>query len=100
MGLRAGKRITLGNGSQITPRAALGWRHAYGDTKPDADLTFIEGGGSFTTQGVPIAKDSALVEAGLDYQISPTGKLGIGYSGQLSHDNRDHAMTLSFTLGF
>uniref|UniRef100_UPI002D798BF9 autotransporter family protein n=1 Tax=Pseudomonas chlororaphis TaxID=587753 RepID=UPI002D798BF9 len=100
VGLRAGKRITLGNGSQITPRAALGWRHAYGDTKPDADLTFIEGGGSFTTQGVPIAKDSALVEAGLDYQISPTGKLGIGYSGQLSHDNRDHAMTLSFTLGF
>lgn len=43
VGLRAGKRITLGNGSQITPRAALGWRHAYGDTKPDADLTFIEG---------------------------------------------------------
>lgn len=93
VGLRAGKRITLGNGSQITPRAALGWRHAYGDTKPDADLTFIEGGGSFTTQGVPIAKDSALVEVGLDYQISPAGKLGIGYSGQLSHDNRDHAMT-------
>ncbi|CAI8940665.1 fibronectin-binding autotransporter adhesin [Pseudomonas sp. IT-P176] len=100
VGLRAGKRITLGNGSQITPRAALGWRHAYGDTQPEADLTFIDGGMPFTIQGVPIAEDSALVEAGLDYQFSSAGKLGIGYSGQLSHDNKDQAMTISFTLGF
>jgi outer membrane autotransporter protein len=49
---------------------------------------------------VPIAKDSAIVEAGVDFQISPTGKLGIGYSGQLSNDNNDHAMTVSFSLGF
>lgn len=100
VGLRAGKRITLGNGQQLTPRLAVGWRHAYGDTKPDADLSFIDGGTAFTTQGVPIAKDSALLEAGVDYQISPAGKLGIGYSGQLSKETKDHAMTLSLTLGF
>ncbi len=74
--------------------------HAFSNTKPDADLTFIDGGASFSTQGVPIAKDSAIVEAGVDFQISPTGKLGIGYSGQLSNDNNDHAMTVSFSLGF
>jgi hypothetical protein len=60
---------------------------ALSDIKPDADLTFIEGSASFSTQGV-------------DFQISPTGKLGIGYSGQLSNDNNDHAMTVSFSLGF
>lgn len=100
VGLRAGKRITLSNGQQLTPRLGLGWRHAYGDTKPDADLSFIDGGTSFTTQGVPIAKDSALVEAGLDYQVTPAGKLGIGYSGQLSGQTKDHAMTLNFSLDF
>ncbi|MBK5516855.1 autotransporter domain-containing protein [Pseudomonas sp. TH10] len=100
LGVRAGKVITLANGGQFTPRAAIGWRHAFGDTKPDADLTFIDGGASFHTQGVPIAKDSALVEAGVDFQISPTGKLGVGYSGQLSKDSNDHAMTISFSLGF
>ncbi|PKA68272.1 outer membrane autotransporter protein [Pseudomonas baetica] len=100
LGLRAGKVITLANGGQFTPRAAIGWRHAFGDTKPDADLTFIDGGASFSTQGVPIAKDSAIVEAGVDFQISPTGKLGVGYSGQLSNDSNDHAMTISFSLGF
>jgi outer membrane autotransporter protein len=100
LGLRAGKVITLANGGQFTPRAAIGWRHAFGDTKPDADLSFIDGGASFSTQGVPIAKDSALLEAGVDFQISPTGKLGLGYSGQVSGKNEDHAMTISFSLGF
>ena len=100
LGVRAGKRITLANGGQFTPRAAIGWRHAFGDTEPDADLTFINGGASFSTQGVPIAEDSALLEAGVDFQISPTGKLGIGYSGQVSSNNEDHAMTISFSLGF
>jgi len=100
VGLRAGKRITLANGGQFTPRAAIGWRHAFGDTKPDADLTFIDGGASFTTQGVPIARDSAVLEAGVDFQVSEAGKLGIGYSGQVSKESRDHAITISFSMGF
>ncbi|MFK7461807.1 autotransporter domain-containing protein, partial [Pseudomonas sp. Env-10] len=100
LGVRIGQTITLGNGSKITPRGSIGWRHAFGDTKPDADLSFINGGGSFSTQGVPIAKDSAVVEAGLDYQISQNGRLGLGYSGQLSRNDKDHAVTVSFSLGF
>ncbi|KAA6176805.1 transporter [Pseudomonas marginalis] len=100
LGVRLGKTISLGNGSSITPRGSIGWRHALGDSKPDADLSFINGGASFSTQGVPIAKDSAVVEAGVDYQISPNGKLGLGYSGQLSRNDKDHAMTISFSLGF
>lgn len=100
LGVRIGQTITLGNGSKITPRGSLGWRHAFSDTKPDADLSFINGGASFSTQGVPIAKDSAVVEAGVDYQISQNGKLGLGYSGQLSRNDKDHAMTISFSLGF
>nr|WP_256593072.1 autotransporter-associated beta strand repeat-containing protein [Pseudomonas sp. 2822-15] len=100
LGVRLGQTITLGNGSKITPRGSIGWRHAFGDTQPDADLSFINGGASFSTQGVPIAKDSAVVEAGLDYQISQNGKLGLGYSGQLSRNDKDHAMTISFSLGF
>ncbi len=100
LGVRIGQTITLGNGSKITPRGSIGWRHAFGDTQPDADLSFVNGGASFSTQGVPIAKDSAVVEAGLDYQISQNGKLGLGYSGQLSRNDKDHAMTISFSLGF
>jgi autotransporter-associated beta strand protein len=100
VGVRAGKRIALGKDAEITPRGSIGWRHAYGDTQPDADLTFINGGASFSTQGVPIARDAAVVEAGMDFQVGEDSKLGIGYSGQLSKENKDHAMTISFSMGF
>ncbi|MCU1734576.1 MULTISPECIES: autotransporter outer membrane beta-barrel domain-containing protein, partial [unclassified Pseudomonas] len=100
VGLRAGKQFTLGNGTTLTPRGSLGWRHAFGDTTPDADLRFVDGGAAFSTQGVPIAKDAAVVEAGLDVSVGAAGKLGVGYSGQLSSDSRDHAVTVSFSMGF
>ncbi|MBV6288935.1 autotransporter domain-containing protein [Pseudomonas aegrilactucae] len=100
VGLRMGKAIALDNGTTVTPRGSLGWRHAFGDTTPDADLRFIDGGAGFSTQGVPIAKDAAVVEAGFDVSVGKAGKLGLGYSGQLSSDSRDHAVTASFSLGF
>lgn len=100
VGLRVGKALTLGNGTTVTPRGSLGWRHAFGDTTPDADLRFIDGGAGFSTQGVPIAKDAAVVEAGFDVNVGQAGKLGLGYSGQLSSENRDHAIMASFSLGF
>ncbi|QLF94660.1 autotransporter-associated beta strand repeat-containing protein [Pseudomonas sp. ABC1] len=100
VGLRAGKAFTLDNGTTLTPRGSLGWRHALGDTRPDADLRFIEGGAAFSSQGVVIARNAAVVEAGLDVGIGEHGKLGIGYNGQLSSDSRDHGISVSFSLGF
>jgi len=52
------------------------------------------------TRMLPIARDSAVLEAGVDFQVSEAGKLGIGYSGQVSKESRDHAMTISFSMGF
>ncbi len=100
VGLRAGKQFVLDNGTTVTPRGSVGWRHAFGDTKPDADLRFVDGGAAFSTQGVPLAKDAAVIEAGLDVSVGAAGKLGVGYSGQLASDNRDHAVTVSFSMGF
>ncbi len=100
VGLRAGKRFVLDNGTSITPRGSLGWRHAFGDTTPDADLRFVDGGAAFSSQGVPLAKDAAVLEAGLDISVGAAGKLGIGYSGQLASEQRDHALTVSFSMGF
>ena len=100
VGLRVGKSFTLDNGATLTPRGSIGWRHAFGDTKPDADLRFVEGGAGFSNSGVPIAKDAAVVEAGVDLSIGEKGKLGLGYSGQLASESRDNAVTVSFSLEF
>jgi uncharacterized protein with beta-barrel porin domain len=44
----------------------------------------------FTVAGLPIARDTALLEGGLDLQISPQARLGLSYSSQIgSHVRRD-----------
>jgi uncharacterized protein with beta-barrel porin domain len=47
------------------PRGTLQWQHAFGDVTPVTGLAFQGTGRSFTTAGIPIARDAALVEAGL-----------------------------------
>lgn len=49
-------------------RAGIGvsWRHAFGDTTPLATHVFA-GSDAFTVAGVPIARDAAVIEAGLDF---------------------------------
>jgi hypothetical protein len=57
------------------PRGTLGWRHALGDVTPTSTLAFA-GGHAFTIAGVPIARDAAIVEAGLDLKMTANGTLG------------------------
>jgi len=100
VGLRAGKLFELDNGTQLVPSGSLGWRHALGKTDSETSMSFIEGGGAFKTRGVPIARDSAVVEAGLDLQLNKATRIGFGYSGQLSSQAKEHAVTLNFNMNF
>ena len=71
-------------------RGGLAWRHAFGDVHPKTTLAFA-GSSAFTIAGLPIARDAALVEAGLDVAISRSATLGLAYTGQLAQDTQDHA---------
>jgi len=42
--------------------------------------------------GVPLAQDSLLLEAGLDFNISAAATLGVSYSGQFASDVTDNAV--------
>ena len=41
-------------GARGQVHGTLGWRHAYGDVNPASTLSFVQGGGSFTANGVPV----------------------------------------------
>lgn len=89
LGLRAATSLDL-QGMSLTLRGGLAWRHAFGDVDPKTTLAFA-GSSAFTVAGLPIAKDAALVEAGLDLAISQSATLGLSYTGQLAQDAQDHA---------
>jgi outer membrane autotransporter protein len=99
LGLRGSALLGVTNGMAVTARGTLGWRHAFGDVTPE--LTFaLSGDVPFTIAGVPIARDAAVVEAGLDIAVSADARLGIAYSGQIAGDAEDHGVRGNFVLRF
>lgn len=92
LGMRLATNQLLPNGMMLTPRASLAWQHSFGDVTPAAALAFASTGTGFTIAGVPLARDAALIDAGADLRISPHGKVGVSYSGQLSGRIQDHAV--------
>jgi uncharacterized protein with beta-barrel porin domain len=41
---------------------------------------------------MPLAEDSALIDAGLDFTLGPAMTLGVSYSGQIASDLTDNAV--------
>lgn len=69
-------------------QASAGWLHTIGNVSPDTSLRFA-GGSSFKTQAAPLARDAAILGAGVDYLIGQQTTLGVAYTGQIG----EHADT-------
>ncbi|GLQ91489.1 autotransporter-associated beta strand repeat-containing protein [Dyella acidisoli] len=80
--------------------ADLGWRRAWGVTMPAIQAQFAAGGSSFTVDGLPIARNAMVVDAGLDLQLSSRAVMDFGYHGQFASRDKDHAVRLSLSVAF
>lgn len=98
LGLRASTGFTIGN-VEATARGMLGWRHAYGDTTPLSTFAFA-GSDPFSIAGIPIAKDAALIEAGLDLTITPDATIGLSYQGQLASGAKQNGFNATLNVKF
>lgn len=99
LGLRASMTFDL-NGASITAKGMVGWRHAFDDVTPTSTMRFVGGGNAFTVAGVPIARDAAVVEAGLDFALTPTAVLGVSYGGQFGADAIDQSFKANLSAKF
>jgi len=99
LGVRGSTKLDFGGGTNITARGTLGWAHALGSTTPKSQMAFA-GGTPFTISGVPLAKNVAVVEAGLDFAISPTATLGVSYGGQFGSGDRDQGVKANLSVKF
>jgi outer membrane autotransporter protein len=99
LGLRASTSFDL-NGAAVTVKGMAGWRHAFGDATPLSTMRFAGGGDAFSTGGVPIARNAAVVEAGLDYALSPNATLGVTYGGQFGSGLSDQSARLNLDVKF
>jgi outer membrane autotransporter protein len=100
LGARAATHVPLANGMLLTPRASLAWQHAFGDVTPTAALAFKTAGIPFTIAGAPIARDSALVDAGFDLDVGWQATIGLAYVGVLANSAHDHSVKGNFSWKF
>lgn len=71
----------------------LGWRHAFGDKTPTSSNSFAMGQ-PFTVGGVPLTKNVAVIEAGLEKQLQSNMTLSASYAGQFGSGLKDHGMKI------
>ena len=98
LGIRAATDFDIG-AAKATARGMIGWRHGYGDVTPAVSQAF-SGSSAFTIAGAPIARDAAIIEAGLDFAITPQATLGIAYHGQVGSKASDHGVRADLNVKF
>lgn len=99
LGLRAATTMYWGE-MAVTPHIEAAWLHAFDDVTPGASLAFATTGIGFAVDGVPLAEDSALLDAGLDFALSDRLSAGFSYQGQYADSVSDNAVKGRFTWLF
>lgn len=98
LGLRAQKAFTVGE-TQGSLRGALGWQHLLGNIEQQATMAF-SGSQAFTVTGAPIARDTPLLELGIDMALTRNTAVGLGYTGQYGNNNVSHAASVNLRWAF
>ena len=91
LGGRLATSVAVG-GMMLAPRLSAAWQHVLGDVTPVTTLSFASGGTAFEIAGAPLARNSALLEAGADLYLNAQTTLGILYQGQIARNAEDHAV--------
>lgn len=99
-GLRVAKVETLDNGMRLTPRFSAGWKHTYGDTYTSTRQRLVTGGSNYTVYGAELDRNSLLVDAGLDLGVSANHSVGVGLTGEVGSDSRNHGVMGQWRMAF
>lgn len=99
LGLRTATAFDLGKAQAIF-RAGAGWRHAFGNTVPVTTMRYLTGGDAFQIAGLPVTRNAAVIDAGLDVTISGKASLGMSYGAQLGNKLSDQTAQANLTFKF
>lgn len=100
LGLHLARPFVLDQGARLTPRLNVGWKHLYGDVRGSSRQRLVDGGKTYTVEGIELDRDSLLLEAGLDLAVSPRHTLGVSYQGETGQDNRNGALMGQWRMMF
>lgn len=91
-------QMLVGDSMLVTLSSSLGWRHRFADTG-DASLSLV-GGGPMAISGTSAAGDAAAFSAGVNFDLTDTTALNLGYRGELGQGSQTHALEGTWALKF
>ncbi|MDM7853022.1 autotransporter outer membrane beta-barrel domain-containing protein [Pseudochrobactrum kiredjianiae] len=98
LGIRGATEMMFGN-VKTELNGTLGWQHAFNDVDSVTRASFSNGS-AFDISGVPVAKDTALVQAGFDIKASETATFGISYRGQFGSGFQSNSVNAKLGIKF
>jgi outer membrane autotransporter protein len=98
LGIRATKIFAMKN-TDVTLQGGLGWRHAYGEVNPRVRLSLAEGD-TFTIGGVSLAKDMAVINAGVNIKVGKHTSVELNYAGTVAKKAQENSMQANFVWKF
>ena len=101
VGLKAEHHLETKTG-QARLHMELAWRHAAGDLRFHSRQAFRDDGDgrSFSTQGLPIARQAWALRLGVEGRLSHRTSLNVGYAGQYSRGRQDHGARMQLAWAF
>ena len=99
VGVRGTGSFKVGD-TMLNLNGSLGLRHANGDVTPTASVAFTGGGPDVIVAGVPIAKNVAAVDFGIDTAMGAKGTFNLSYSGQYAKGVTDHGVKATMLWKF
>jgi hypothetical protein len=99
LGLRAMKTMMWGS-MQVIPHVESAWLDAFNDLTPNASVTFATTGIGFCIDGVSLAEDSAVLDAGVDFSLCERPTTGAYYTDQYADSVPDNAVKGGLTWLF
>ena len=100
IGVRGAHDVAVSEAGTLTASAGIAWQHALDAGAPTRDLAFASGGSAFTVACVPAARDSLLIEGGLDWQMTNGATIGAHYNGVLGGASQSHAVKGNVAFSF
>lgn len=100
LGTRLAHTFMMANGAGLTARATVGWIHAFGDVNPRGRMWLAGATTPFGVSGAPIARDSLLLEAGLDMSVAANVTLGAMWSAQVAQHGQEQSLKGNFAIRF
>lgn len=101
LGARVSKSFIGSDGLAITPTFELGWKHGFGSDAPTANAALAGTPGTqFQIFGSPTSRDTAIVGAAVQVQMSEKVDLYVQYNGQYSSDYADNTASLRLRWKF